>query len=398
MNHSELSRRLRRITPEVPQSFHLAMENTLSGILTDELLKSEETKVVKRFSGRVLALALLIVLLVSAAAMALMNWTVFENIFGGMPKNADQIMKSDLGTVTVNNVQITIEEAGYDGMSLYLLYSHRMLDVAHPIGEKDETTGKRYLTGEDLQLLSDHNVGWWIDHIWFDGKCMDMPGGSAGNTNGTEVNGEIIESQIWRLSVEDMYLDGKVEISLPIGERQDLQTVYATKDADGNVLLPENGMVTFTLDTSLSEGAVTIETPNIATDYLTLTAKVSEVVYTPILTYLTLSFDVKEEAFAAYIEKNGEGYVDENGVMYWAFDESEIVSEWNPYDLALVDQDGNEVFPSMNDQYGFIYGINSWGGEGMELLLPYIEEFPDELYLTHVINGAADMDKKIRVR
>lgn len=397
MNEKDFSRKLGQITPEVPQGFHQAMESTLSDIVRDEF--NSRSKVSRRFSGRTLALALVIVLLLSTVAMALMNWVSMENIFGTVPKNASKIMKSNLATVTVNNVEITIKEAGYDGMSLYLLYSHRMLDVDHPMGGVDEHSANRYLTQEDWQAYGDYQVGWWVDNIWFDGKPMDMPGGSSGSTSGTEVNGEIIESQLWRLSEEDVYLDGKVEISLPIGERQDLKTLFASeRNEDGTLPLPDDGMVTFTLDTTLEEGDVLKTHPNARAEFDTLTATVSEVVYTPIMAYINVDIDVKDEAIADFIARNGDGYYGDSGELFWSYGAADVVDEWGVYSLVMVDGEGNVVLPNMEEEYGYLYGSSGYNGKKLEYLFPYLDEYPEEMYLVQSHEGVLDLDHKIKVK
>ena len=62
---------------------------------------------------------------------------------------------------------------------------------------------------------------------------------------GSSVPGEIIESWSYRLDNEDLYLpDGKIEISLPIGERQPLDDYSLLNhpevyEEDGTLKLPE---------------------------------------------------------------------------------------------------------------------------------------------------------------
>ena len=79
-----------------------------------------------------------------------------------------------------------------------------------------------------------------------------------------------------------MTLSGTVEISLPIGERQPLEEYMWAEhpekyDADGNLLLPEKGIVTFTLDTDDILSKVRCEYPNIPTEGETVTARATEV-------------------------------------------------------------------------------------------------------------------------
>ena len=153
-----------------------------------------------------------------------------------MPESAAQLIQHDLYQETVNNVEITIREAAYDGRSLFLEYVFRMLDVNEPLGiTAAEAYGDelpegmapdQYVYGlaENAEdLLYSHNVGWWIDGIWIDGKPLsDMPGGSGQYTSGNSIPGEFVETDVWRLDNVDVYLNGKVQISLPIGDRQNL--------------------------------------------------------------------------------------------------------------------------------------------------------------------------------
>ena len=132
-----------------------------------------------------------------------------------------------------------------------------MLDVDTPLGlYREEFAGypedqREGILEEDSNLLYEHNVGWWIDQLWIDGQCVDMPGNSGGVTTGTPNPGEIVQTEYWRLDNEGATLSGTVEISLPIGERQPLEEYMWAEhpekyDADGNLRLPEKGIVTFT--------------------------------------------------------------------------------------------------------------------------------------------------------
>ena len=395
MNDREFALRMKNSAPEVPAAFHAAMTNTLNSIVTKEASAPARQRA-PRGMRRALALALIAALLLGAAAYAAVRWRVFDGVFGKTPENAGTIMRGDLYQTTVNNVEITIKEAGYDGMTLYLLYSYRMLDVDTPLG------GEGYVTMEDLQLLQDHNVGWWVDHIWFDGQCMDMPANSGGTTSGSETPGEILEFQYWRLDNENVFLpDGTVEISLPIGEKQSLEDYYLRDhpekfDENGNMLLPEKGIVTFELDTSV-RGRVVTETPNIVADLPLLTVSVSKVVYTPILMYVTLDMNVKPEAFEAYIAENGEGFYDREGNLVYLYSGMDVIGGW-ALSLALVDGEGNEVFPNLREDGSFNYGNNGFGDHWTEFLFPYADSYPDTMYMAPMENGVADMSRAVRVR
>ena len=295
-------------------------------------------------------------------------------------------------------VEITVDEAGYDGKTLYLQWRFRMMDVDRTLGDPDESG----LYSDDLQLLDDHNVGWWIDHIWINGKAIDMPANSAGDERGSSVPGEIIESWSYRLDNEDLYLpDGKIEISLPIGERQPLDDYSLLNhpevyDEDGTLKLPEKGMVTFQLKTDM-RSKVKVEKPEQWTEMPDLRACVSEADYTPIMMYVTLKLEGNPDSLAKFIEENGEGYLDENGELLWPYSGMDVYGEWAS-GLTLVDGDGKEVFPGMQEEYGFVYGNNGYGDNWAEYLFPYRESYPAEMWLAPMENGTADMTKAVRVR
>lgn len=394
MKRDDLRVQLEQAVPEVPADFDAAMRRTLAGIVAEEGREKS-----RPISGRRLALLILVIaLLLASAAVAAIRFEIFDSIFGAMPRNADQVMQGNLYQTTINDVEITIKEAGYDGMTLYLMYSYRMLDVDTPFGAGEG------ISEEAAQMLAEHNVGWWIDQLWFDGVSMDMPANSGGVTNGSEIPGEIIECQYWRLDNENVFLNGKVAISLPIGERQSLEDYYIGEhpekyDAEGRTLLPEKGVVTFTLDATDMRAKVTEAEPNIIADLPDLTASVSKVSYTPIMMYITLKLDVKQEAMDAYIEANGEGmYFGENNDQLIPYSGMDVFSGWIG-GLTLVDGKGQEVFTDMQSEYGFYFGNNGYGDHWAEYLFPYAESYPDEMWLApRDMNGNIDMTLAVRVR
>ncbi len=400
MNKTEFSAQLAFVMPNVPDAFHEAMQKTLGSIVAQErnerIDQTARPKRLRRGARRTLALALLIALILATVAVAAFHWKVFDDLwlFKGTPQNADDLMHSMLHQETVNNVEITIEEAGYDGRSLFLRYSYRMLDVDTPLGMYRTGETGPGVGEEDMRLLGEHNVGWWIDNIWFNGRCMDMPGGSGGDTSGSETPGELIETQIWRLDKEGIFLDGKVEISLPIGERQSLDA-YRLKDhpeaygEDGKLLLPQKGMVTFTLDVSDALSRVVTEHPNIETVTPDVTLKVREVCFSPLLTYVYVDLEGNPDSIAAYKAENGEGFYDEEGNLLWAYGGTDVypwVSE-----LTLVDRDGTVLFPDY-------YGGEGYNDTTAEFIFPYREAWPEELYLAPVEDGTGDMIRAVRVK
>ena len=412
MKKREYAEAVERCIPQTPPVFHQAMSRTLEAIAAQAPAQERAAKVRPALpTRRALAFALAALLLIATAAVAATHWNLFDALSfltGANPTNADLVMRRNLYQTTINNVEITVREAGYDGRTLLIQYAYRMLDVDTPLGlYREEFAGypedqREGILEEDTNLLYEHNVGWWIDHIWINGKAIDMPANSAGDERGSSVPGEIIESWSYRLDNEDLYLpDGKIEISLPIGERQPLDDYSLLNhpevyDEDGTLKLPEKGMVTFQLKTDM-RSKVKVEKPEQWTEMPDLRACVSEADYTPIMMYVTLKLEGNPDSLAKFIEENGEGYLDENGELLWPYSGMDVYGEWAS-GLTLVDGDGKEVFPGMQEEYGFVYGCNGYGDNWAEYLFPYRESYPAEMWLAPMENGTADMTKAVRVR
>lgn len=380
MNEAKLKQLLAQELPPVPESFHLAVTGTLNRIVAEENLRQPPKTRRLPTLRRALLIAAMIALAMATAAVAAVHWQIFDGLwpFAGTPKGAERAMHSHLAQEIVNDVEITVEEAGYDGRSLLLVYSYRLLDA------------DALATPEQLH---DHGVGWWIDHIWFDGKAMDMPGNSYGETSLNPATGKLTEKQVYRLDNENVQLSGPVEISLPIGEKQPLEAYsrihhpenYAE---DGTLLLPKAGMVTFTLDTA-RQLPLEISTPNQPVQLDGFTAAVTEAAFSPLMTYITLQLEVSPEALAAYKEANGEGYFDDEGNLIYAYDGSELVAPWL-FELQLVDSAGTVLTHKG--------GNNGYSANWAEFIYSAVEDLPAKLWLAPVREGQADMNRAVRVR
>ena len=416
MNSKEFKKQLTSVTPDIPEHFHHRMEMTLENIVLQEAPMKESTKraicTAGRFSSRAVALAIVLVMMAGAVALAATQWHIFDNLTfltgKDAPKNVDSLMQANLYQDTVNNVEITVREAGYDGRTLLLQYSYRMLDVDTPYGvTAGEMFGDRLpegmtadmivegLNGTAEEDLEAHHVGWWIDAIWFNGKQMDMPNNSGSVVSGSTVPGEIIHTEYWRLDNEGFSLNGPIQISLPIGERQDLAD-YSKKnhpekyDVDGSLKLPEKGLVTFTFDAKDTLAKVTALRPNVEKVLADVTAKVTEAAFTPLMTYITLDLKVNPDVMAAYIQENGAGHKDDNGQVIFPFGGMDVFGDWVT-SLELVDGDGTILFPGH-------HGQNGYGNEWAEFLYPYIETIPNALYLAPVKDGTADMTQAVQIK
>lgn len=186
MKKREYAEAVERCIPQTPPVFHQAMSRTLEAIAAQAPAQERAAKVRPALSTRrALAFALAALLLIATAAVAATHWNLFDALSfltGANPTNADLVMRRNLYQTTVNNVEITVREAGYDGRTLLIQYAYRMLDVDTPLGlYREEFAGypedqREGILEEDSNLLYEHNVGWWIDHLWIDGQCVDMPG------------------------------------------------------------------------------------------------------------------------------------------------------------------------------------------------------------------------------
>ena len=416
MNDQELKEKLTSIAPEVPEHFHYRLEKTLENIVLQEAQMKDSTKkvirTVGRFSSKTIAIAAALAVMVCAVALAATQWRVFDSLsflLGTTPSPAaDSLMQRNLYQDTVNNVEITVREAGYDGRTLLLQYSYRMLDVDTPYGvTAGEFFGKNLPEGltADMYLealngdaegdLEAHQVGWWIDHLWINGKAVNMPNNSGSVMTGSGIKGEIIHTEYWRLDNEGFSLNGPVEISLPIGERQNLAD-YSKKnhpekyDVDGSLKLPEKGIVTFTYDAKDILSQVNIIHPEEEKVLPDVTAKVSEAAFSPLMTYITLDLKVNPDSLAAYIAENGEGPKNEAGEVMWPYGGMDVFQDWVS-SLELVDGQGKIIFPGHAGQ-------NGYGNEWAEFLYPYLENIPAELYLAPIEDGVADMSQAVLVK
>lgn len=399
MKQETFRRELCDLTPDVPEVFHQRVETFLQEKVAQEVNMKESTKralyMGGRFSSRALIYALIAVLALGTVAVAATQWGIFDSLsemLGMQPPTADSVMQGDLHQETVNGVEITIEEAGYDGRTLFLQYSYRFPGIDEPLGTVSKH-GERMLTEDDMALFEQYNLGWWVDAFWINGQPMEMAGDSGSNDRGSENPGEIIHTEYWRLDNIDVELSGKVEIALPIGESQPAEYRKAIFDkASGQYTLPDKGVVTFSFDASDTLPRVVTLNPNVETVTPEVTAKVSEAAFTPLMTYITLDLTANPEALAAFKQENGEGYYDEQGNLLWPYSGMDMYSGWI-VGLKLVDGDSKELFPDA-------VGCNGVGNGRAEFLYPYMDpaNLPDELWLAPMDGDTADMEYAIRVK
>jgi len=400
MKQEEFSRRLASVAPDMPKHFSDRVDQVLEGIIRQE--ENEMKEATKRnlcTGSRALAFALAAVLLLGSVAFAASQWGIFDSLgymLGSQPSKSPAELQKNLHQETVNGVEITIHEAGYDGRTLFLQYSYRLPEEPQPFAVLDEKGQvQEGVKAEDQQKLEAKNVGWWIDHFWIDGECMDMAADSGAVESGTLTPGQIMKTEYWRLDNVGVYLKDQVEIALPIGEKQPLAD-YVKKDhpekydENGQLLKPEKGLVTFTLDVGDAFDRVVTLTPNQKTVTPLVTARCIEAAFTPLMTYITLDLEGNAQALNDYKEANGEGFYDENGVLRWPFTSQDVYHDYI-LSLELVDGSGKLLFPGHQ-------GFNGVGDKWAEFLYPSMEKLPDELWLAPMTGDVVDMTEAIRIK
>ena len=334
----------------------------------------------------------------------------FSNLLGSSAaENADQVMQRDLYTGSVNGMEFTLREAGYDGRTLFLRCGYRIPDVTTAFGVTAAEVYGEYLPAgmkpesfveglrdEGNEFLQANGIGWWCDQFWIDGNGVPLAVGAKQSVSGSSQPGEIIETDFLPLGKLGIFLNGTVRISLPVGAGPDRtgsdpETHPEMYDADGFLKLPEKGVITFELDTKDILSQVRTFHPERETDLPGFTAKVGEAAFTPFLTYITVDLALNPGAMEAFIAKNGEGETDENGDIIIRYGPIDITTPWLE-SLRLVDGNGTVLFPEQG-------GLEEQDEQKAEFVYSGIETLPDALYLAPVdeATGKADLDRAVPV-
>lgn len=156
------------------------------------------------------------------------------------------------------------------------------------------------------------------------------------------------------------------------------------------MLPPENGLVTFSFRAGDILSEVKKFGPGKETKAPHVTTNVKEACFTPLMSYITLELKVNEESFAAFKRENGEGYLDENGNLLYAYPAYEVFRDYI-LSLELVNGKGEILFPDSS-------GNNGIGDQWAEFIYPCLEEMPEELYLAPISEGKADMTFAIKIK
>lgn len=372
MKQQTFCQELKNLTPGVSEEFHQQVEDFLAKNLAQEACPKQPTRRKFRLGGRALVMALLALLLMGTVALAATHWGIFDTLgfmLGNQALSNSMQMEKILYQETVGNTEVSILEAGYDGRTLLLQYSCRNLDGTKTYGE------------------------WWTDHFWINGQSVDMPADSGADVAETDTPGEVVRTDYIRLDNESIHLSGQVTIGLPLGNKPDSAYFKSPYNSETcQYAQPSQGLVLFTFDTGDVLGRVKTIHPNVETVTDIVTAKASEVSFTPLMTYITLELVGNSDALAAYKAEHGEGYYDEKGDLVWEFTSMEVHTEYL-HSLTLVDEAGRILFPGY-------YGNNGMGADRAEYLFPYIAEdiMLGHLYLAPTENGVIDMAEAIFIQ
>lgn len=383
MTELRFTRRIREHAPEPTPQFTQAMEQAL-----ERIAREEEHPSRRRLTRRqVVAVVVAALLILSVAMAAALGRNVIDFFTMGNVTDSQRMIQKNLAHASFDHCDITIREAAYDGMSLYILYAVQDRDATQPLGMLDPRTGERYMQEPYTPGMQADNVSWWIDGLWINGSEIDVPNMSVWNEFGTDTPGEMLCYQLWRLDQLGIYLDGQVEITLPLGKRQSRQDL--ARDERGWTRPPEEGVITFTLDASIRDD-VFVERPGIRSEIEGVTLWVSEVVYTPVQVYLTVDYTVPQALMDAYVEAQG-GQPEEKWLQYTPM----YLVPWIS-NLSLVDGEGNSMYTLsyIGQCYSGTSDSQAW------FTFPAISEFPSELYLALYDDhtGSFDLSRSIRVR
>ena len=346
MTDEQMKKLLEEDTGEVTERFHQAMlaafgqmedepfDGTELPISVEAAEKPRRPRHVPRQGGRfrrmMLVMLITLGLLGGLAVATTANPRLLEVFWGKdfePSAQASAYIAHDLAEVETNGYRVRVEEAVYDGMTLYVRYSIRDMSCDHLLGETNVDTGRRMLNEDEITAFDHAPVGWWTDNLWINGQNVDMPGLSGGETWAGDENGEIVVSEMYRLDQVGVFLSGDVQIDLPIGEKQhyDYEMWQSMLKEDGTFRKPGAGLVSFTLNcdapvTHYADGERVVLPDGTA-------AWVESADDTPVKLYVTVRYEISDAQREAFRAENGEGYVFPDGTVM-PFDDVDMVGSW----------------------------------------------------------------------
>lgn len=412
MTDKQIKERLEQEMGDVPVGFRCAMQAAFAQMVgedtTDEapvVIESVAAQDMPRHQrhtphtsgGRarhmVVLVAVLMLLLSSFAVAAVVRPELLQIFWGRefqMDKRLETYRKTQAVTQRIGDYRVSVEEAIYDGVSLYVQYSIRDMTSDTMIGQAADESGVRYLTNDDMDAIASWPVGSWTDAIWINGHETDMPGMSGSKMWAGDEPGEVIFSEMYRLDQEGIALSGEARIALPIGQKQHQtrEFIQANRLEDGTRPEPDAGMLSFSLNADApvvhhAQGP-TVVLPDGSRVWL------KQADDTLMKCYVTLGYEVSEQQKAAYTAQYGEGMIMEDGsILPWP--DSEMLGAW-PYRMTLVDKQGNALCQALS------YAEGLWGiGNGeIHYVFPHMEMAWEEIYVAPInSDGTVEMERAI---
>jgi len=400
MTDKQWQQLLDQAVPAVPEKFHHAMTSALEQITAQESVNppGKEIRFPRRPGKRRAALIIFAaVLLMTTIAAAVAGRDVFSALWGEnvqMQQDFRSIIQHDVAQAMIGDYRVRVDEAAYDGVSLYIKYSFRDMTADQLLGSvKKSRKGaeRRVFTYEDDAAISQWPVSLWRDGFWINGEYISIPAESAGYHEPGDELGEVELYYLFRLDNEGIALTGENQITLPLGRRIAYEDI--PRDEGGELLPPEHDVLTFTINADGIHGIMRI-TDGPETAFPDGTAAwVSRADFTPIKLYLDIAFAIPEDVLAAYIQRAGsDGCYDDEGRLLYPYSGMDVASEW-VYNMQLVDASG----VPLEMTYGYADGVQGVGADQAFFVFPYMEEYPRPMYLAPVEDGIADMNRAILV-
>lgn len=185
MTELRFTRRIREHAPEPTPQFTQAMEQAL-----ERIAREEEHSSRRRLTRRqVVAVVVAALLILSMAVAVAWGRNVIDFFTMGNVTDSQRMIQKNLAHASFDHCDITIREAAYDGMSLYILYAVQDRDATECLGLPNPRTGERYMQEPYTPGMQADNVSWWIDGLWINGSEIDVPNMSVWNEFGTDTPG-----------------------------------------------------------------------------------------------------------------------------------------------------------------------------------------------------------------